>query len=88
MLVIGLIGGVASGKSLVAKLFVELGAEWLDADQAGHEALGLQEVKDAIHERFGDEVFGPDGQIARPALGRLVFGNTSQAVAIGSFSKA
>lgn len=81
MIVIGLIGGVASGKSLVARLFVEMGAEWLDADQAGHEALGLPEVKDAIRERFGDEVFGQDGQVSRPALGKQVFGDSPAAIA-------
>lgn len=81
MIVIGLIGGVASGKSLVAKLFVELGAGWLDADQAGHEVLGQQEVKDAIRERFGDGAFGADGQVSRPAVGKQVFGDSPQAAA-------
>jgi dephospho-CoA kinase len=71
---LGLVGGIASGKSLIAQQLVELGAGWLDADRAGHEVLELAAVKKAIRERFGDEVFGSDGQLSRPAIGRRVFG--------------
>jgi len=81
MLVIGLIGGVASGKSLVARLFVELGAGWLDADQAGHEVLELADVKALLRDRFGDEVFASDGTVLRPALGKRVFGDAQEAIA-------
>jgi dephospho-CoA kinase len=79
--VIGLVGGVASGKSLVARQLVELGAGWLDADRAGHEVLELEEVKQAIRGRWGDEVFAPDGRVSRPAIGRRVFGDSTDAVA-------
>ncbi len=72
--VIGLVGGVASGKSLIARQLVELGAGWLDADRAGHEVLELEDVKQALRQRFGEEVVGPDGQISRPAIGQRVFG--------------
>ena len=85
MRVIGLVGGVASGKSLVAQQLVELGAGWLDADRAGHEVLELDEVKQAIRERWGDEVVGPDGRLLRPAIGRRVFGDTPQAAADRGF---
>lgn len=88
MLVIGLVGGVASGKSLVARQFVELGAGWLDADQAGHEVLAQDDVKAAIRQRFGDEVFGPDGAVLRPAIGRRVFGDSPAAVADRRFLEA
>lgn len=74
MRVIGLVGGIASGKSLVARQLVELGAGWLDADRAGHEVLELPEVKQAIRDRFGEEVVGADGQLSRPAIGRRIFG--------------
>ena len=73
-LVIGLLGGVASGKSLVAKMFAELGAVVLDADRAGHEALRLPEVEQAARERWGDAIFDADGHISRAALARVVFG--------------
>jgi dephospho-CoA kinase len=76
---IGILGGVASGKSKVAELFARLGAEVLDADAAGHEVLKLDEVKRAIRDRWGDAVFNSDGEVDRPAVARIVFGNTPQA---------
>src|SRR5437660_5417275 len=74
MQIIGLLGGVASGKSFVAEQFRRLGAEVLDADRVGHEVLLLPEVRDAIRKHFGGTVFGEDGQVNRKALGRIVFG--------------
>ena len=71
--IIGLIGGVASGKSLVAKQFVELGAGLLDGDRAGHEVLTWPDVKQAVRERFGERVFDADGQIDRRKLADVVF---------------
>jgi dephospho-CoA kinase len=73
MRMIGLLGGIASGKSLVAEQLRRLGAEVLDADRVGHEVLRLSEVRDAILQHFGGEVIGPDGQVDRKALGRIVF---------------
>ena len=73
MRIIGLLGGVASGKSLVAKQFAELGAALLDADQAGHDALRLPHVELAVRQRWGTEVFGADGRIERARLARIVF---------------
>lgn len=74
MQIIGLLGGVASGKSFVAKQFRRLGAEVLDADRVGHEVLLLPEARSAIREHFGGKVFREDGQVDRKALGRIVFG--------------
>ena len=85
MIVIGLVGGIASGKSLVAQQLVELGAGWLDADRAGHEVLELEDVKRAIRQRWGDEVFTADGRVSRPAVGRRIFGDSPQAVAERQF---
>ncbi len=73
MKVIGLLGGVASGKSLVAEQFRRLGAAVLDADRIGHEVLLLPEVRDAIRKHFGDKVFGANGEVDRKSLGRRVF---------------
>ncbi len=77
--VIGLVGGIASGKSLVAQQLVELGAGWLDADRAGHEVLELAEVKQAIRGRFGEEVVEANGQLSRAVIGRRVFGGEGAA---------
>lgn len=66
-------GGVASGKSLVAGLLAELGAGVLDADRAAHEVLTDAAVESAARERWGSNVFGPDGRIDRARLARIVF---------------
>jgi len=60
LLILGLLGGVASGKSLVADQLKSLGAGILDGDQAGHEVLQQTEVKQEIFKRWGAEVFEPD----------------------------
>jgi dephospho-CoA kinase len=72
---IGLVGGVASGKSRVAQILGEMGAGLLDADRTGHAVLAEDsEVRDAIRERWGDTVFAPDGRIDRAAIAERVFG--------------
>jgi dephospho-CoA kinase len=73
MHVLGLLGGVASGKSLVAGLLAQRGAAVLDADACGHEALRLPEVQQAIRRHFGAAVFGPDGRVDRSRLARVIF---------------
>jgi len=70
---IGILGGVASGKSLVSQCFAELGAVVLDADQVGHQVLRLPEVKERIRAAFGGQVFDCDGEVGRPALAKIVF---------------
>ena len=74
--IIGLLGGIASGKSLVAGLLARRGAAVLDADRAGHEALRLPAVEAAVRNRWGDAVFGPDGRVDRARLARIVFDPT------------
>jgi dephospho-CoA kinase len=74
MKLLGLIGGVASGKSTVAELFRQQGAVVLDADRVGHEVLRLPGVRAVVGGRWGKEVIGSDGEIDRKALGRIVFG--------------
>jgi dephospho-CoA kinase len=74
MQIIGITGGVASGKSVVAQEFAALGAGVLDADRAGHEVLRLPHVEAAARQRWGDAIFGPDGRIDRARLARVVFG--------------
>ena len=73
MKIIGLLGGIASGKSLVAEQLCQLGAGLLDGDRAGHEVLRLPEVVKSVRQRWGSEVIGPDGHVDRRALGRIVF---------------
>lgn len=74
MKTIGIVGGIASGKSLVAKLFAELGAGHLDADQAGHEVLANDaEVRQALIDRWGTAILASDGSIDRAAVAACVF---------------
>lgn len=76
MIVIGLTGGIASGKSTVSRLLAERGAFVIDADRLGHEVYRPGTPAFAkIIEVFGPEVVGADGQIDRQALGNRVFGD-------------
>ena len=77
--VIGLVGGVGSGKSAVsAWLHDSLGFAVIDADTIGHHVLTIAEVKNKLRDRFGDSIFDEEGSIDRTALGRIVFGTSSQ----------
>lgn len=73
MIVIGVIGGIASGKSLVCDHFQKLGAQLLNADREGHAVLEEPAVQDALRQRWGDAVFRPDGSVDRSAVARRVF---------------
>ena len=75
MRIIGLTGGIASGKSLVSQRLAELGAVVIDADKLGHESYrkGTDTYR-AVVEAFGDEVVGAEREIDRSALGGKVFG--------------
>ena len=73
MYVIGIVGGVASGKSLVARQLSDLGAVVLEADRIGHEVLRLESVEAAARDRWGETIFGPDGRVDRSRLAKIVF---------------
>jgi dephospho-CoA kinase len=77
--VIGLTGGIASGKSVVSEMLREEGALVIDADKVGHEAYARGSgCYGAVVEAFGRDVVGPDGEIDRKALGGKVFGDPAQ----------
>jgi dephospho-CoA kinase len=74
MRIVGLTGGIAAGKSVVARRLAELGAVLVDADALAREVVepgtpGLA----AIRRRFGAAVIAPDGTLDRAALGAIVF---------------
>jgi len=74
MFLVGLTGGIGSGKSTVADLLAERGAVVIDADEIAREVVFPGAV--AFHpviDRFGPEVVGPDGRIDRVALAQIVF---------------
>ena len=74
MAVVGLTGGIGSGKSTVVRLFGALGVHWVDADDVAREVVepgtpGLERIT----EHFGQEILLPDGGLDRAALRRIVF---------------
>lgn len=71
---IGLTGGIASGKSVVAEFFAELGVPVIDTDVIARELVAPgQPALDEIRERFGDETIDADGNLDRAAMRRVVF---------------
>ena len=73
MKVIGIVGGVASGKSLVTECLATAGAAILNADHVGHEVLREPAVIAALVERWGTAILDSAGQIDRVAVARIVF---------------
>lgn len=76
--VLGLLGGIGAGKSLVATALESLGCVRIDADRVGHELLRTEPVRAAIRARWGDGVFSADGEVDRARLGPIVFADESQ----------
>jgi dephospho-CoA kinase len=76
--VIGLVGGIGSGKSHLARALAERRpVEIVNGDEAGHQVLQTAEVKREIRERFGDAVFDLSGAVDRRKMAGLVFGSES-----------
>ena len=82
---VGLTGGIATGKSTVARIFATLGATILDADEIAHRLV----EKDApayepVAKAFGEEILTPDGSINRPHLGRIIFSDPAKRAVLES----
>jgi dephospho-CoA kinase len=74
MKVLGLTGGIGSGKSMVASMFAQLGADVIDADRLARDVVepgqpALQEIAST----FGRDILLPDGRLDRGKLGRIIF---------------
>jgi dephospho-CoA kinase len=87
MKLIGLTGGIASGKSTVASRLVEHGAVLVDADALAREVLepgtpGLAEVERV----FGSSVIAVDGSLNRPALGAIIFADAARREALNAIT--
>lgn len=75
--VIGVVGGIGSGKSAVARAVAALANVCvIDADRLGHEALLDADVKVALRQQFGDDIFDAAGEVQRGSLARCVFGDS------------
>jgi dephospho-CoA kinase len=74
MIILGLTGGIASGKSLVARIFKDRGAHLIDADKIVHDLLEPgQPVWRQVVEHFGNAIQSPGGAVDRRKLGEIVF---------------
>lgn len=79
MMVIGLTGGIGTGKSEVARILKDLGAVIINADQVGHRAYTPHtEAWNEIVKAFGEGILQPNGEIDRKQLGAIVFGDPGQ----------
>jgi len=79
MLKIAITGGAGSGKSTVARMFQELGAEVLDADESAREAVAVgAPAWQELRRLYGDDYFNPDGSLNRSMLASRVFGNPEE----------
>jgi dephospho-CoA kinase len=76
--VVGLIGGIGSGKSKVAAAFAARGARVIAGDDLAHEALRQSEVKARVTERWGRGVFDERGEIQRGKLAAVVFADPAE----------
>jgi dephospho-CoA kinase len=87
VLIIGLTGGIGSGKSTVAEMLGRRGAVVIDVDGLGRAVIATDgRAVDAVVNRFGEYVRGPDGGIDRAALASIVFGDESQLLALNEIS--
>lgn len=77
MKVIGLTGGIASGKSLVAGMLRDLGARVIDADRVARDVVADPDVRRAIVAAFGPSVLQADGTLDRQALGARIFADAN-----------
>ena len=76
--IIGLAGGVGSGKSTVAKILAELGCLVVDSDAAGRAALRDPQIKSTLRGWWGDRILDPAGEIDRSKIAHIVFNDPAQ----------
>jgi len=76
-IIIGITGGIASGKSVVADFFLHKNVPVINADRIGHEILRNEKIKDKLITCFGDSI-SENGEIDRKKLGKIVFHNKNK----------
>src|SRR4029434_1014772 len=76
--VIGIVGGIGSGKSLVANELQRLGCVVVDSDRQNHEILNRPEVLQQLRDWWGPSVANADGTANRKAIGEIVFRDAEQ----------
>jgi dephospho-CoA kinase len=76
--IIGILGGICSGKSTVAGEFAKLGCKVIDADKIAHELLDRKTIKGKITELFGEGILDSEGNIEHKKLASVVFNNSDK----------
>ncbi len=82
--VLGILGGIGSGKSLVAAEFAKRGGKLIAGDPLGHAALRQPDIRAKVAERW-PQVIGPDGEVVRRKLGAIVFADPAERRALEAF---
>jgi len=80
--IIGILGGIGSGKSTVAEELAKLGCKVIDADKIGHKALDKKDVRQKIIGLFGEGILGPSGRIDRRKLSDIVFADADKLLSL------
>jgi dephospho-CoA kinase len=76
--IIGILGGICSGKSAVAAEFARLGCKIVDADKIAHELLNERSVKEEIADDFGEGILDSEGKIDHKKLADIVFNDSKK----------
>lgn len=80
--VIGITGGIASGKSTIAKMLGSLGASVISADKICHRLVNTKSISQQIVNRWGDHIQDKNGKIERHKLGKIVFASKKELSAL------
>lgn len=76
--IIGIAGGIGSGKSAVAKILAELGAGLIDSDAINGQELEQAEVRSTLVQWWGDRILTPDGRVDRARVAEIVFADAAE----------
>ena len=76
--VIGLAGGIASGKSLVANILADLGAGVIDADELNHKVLHRDDVRSTVQHWWGQDIYDVGGRLQRSRLAEIIFSDEAK----------
>ncbi len=76
--VVGITGGIASGKSTIAEILRSLGANIIDADKVCHQLINTQDIAQKITKKWGDHIQNEYGNIERNVLAKIVFSDKKE----------
>ncbi len=82
--VIGIAGGIASGKSTIAEMLESLGADIIDADKICHRLINTKDIACKITKRWGDHILDDHGKVKRHMLAEIVFSEREEVSALNS----